>query len=475
MASRDSEKEAIPLAQRNDTKTTRPGDQDVHEGKETPASNQPRSGVASPQGTTLHSSRQESPSRPLPHQKDGEADLEEDADQVLATSVEKQLPAEDEKHFIVGWDGDDDPMNPKNKSPARKWMIVIIIAFGSYCVTNTSSLYTTTYEGMNAEFGSSRIVATLGLSTFVFGLGIAPMVLGPLSEFYGRRPIYIFAYAGFVVWLIPCAVAQNIQTMLIARFFDGLCGSAFLSVAGGSVGDMYTKETLQAPMLIYSASPFLGPATAPIMGGFINYYSSWRWSWYFLIIFSVVVWMAIFLFVPETYTPVLLRKKAQQKRKETGDDRWKAPIELSDKTVASTVLHFLYRPFLLLFLEPMSFNLCLFSSILLGILYLFFGAFPLVFRNVYGFNLWQIGLTFTGLMVGMLLAIASDPIWHKNYDRLLQKQQDATGERKSEPEFRLPSAIFGSWLCVVGLFWFACKSLSGLSPNPEARHLSTES
>ena len=74
--------------------------------------------------------------------------------------------------------------------------------------------------------------------------------------------------------------------------------------------------------------------------------------------------------------PVLLRKKAQRKRKETGDDRWKAPIEVSDKTIASTVLHSLYRPFLLLLLEPMCFNLCLFSAILLGILYLFFGAFP---------------------------------------------------------------------------------------------------
>lgn len=333
-------------------------------------------------------------------------------------------------------------------------MIVIILAFGSYCVTNTSSLYTTTYEGMNREFSSSRIVATLGLSTFVFGLALGPMVLGPLSEFYGRRPIYIFAYLGFTIWLIPCAVSQNIQTTLIARFFDGLCGSAFLSVAGGTVGDMFTKETLQGPMLVYSASPFLGPATAPIMGGFINFYTTWRWSWYFLLIFSSVILVTITSLVPETYMPVLLRKKARQKRKETGDERWKAPIEVMDKSILWTVVHSLYRPFLLLFFDPMCFNLCLFSSILLGILYLFFGAFPLVFRTVYGFNLWQIGLTFIGLMVGMLLAIASDPIWHKNYVRLLDKRERETGERKSEPEYRLPPAIFGSWPCVIGLFIF---------------------
>jgi multidrug resistance protein len=401
--------------------------------------------------TTLQSSRAQSPSMLDTHEEKSERHGSTDRD--LEAPPEKPTSS-DEKQFLVDWDGPDDPMNPKNKTTARKWVIVIIIAFGSYCVTNTSSLYTTTYEGMNREFGSSRIVATLGLSTFVFGLAVGPMVLGPLSEFYGRRPIYIFAYVGFTIWLIPCAVAQNIQTTLIARFFDGLCGSAFLSVAGGTVGDMFTKETLQAPMLIYSASPFLGPATAPIMGGFINYYASWRWSWYFLLIFSGVMLVTITILVPETYMPVLLRKKAQQKRKATGDDRWKAPIEISDKSILWTVVHSLYRPFLLLFLDPMCFNLCLYSAILLGILYLFFGAFPLVFREVYGFNLWQIGLTFIGLMVGMLAAIASDPIWHKNYIRLLDKREQETGERKSEPEYRLPPAIIGSWPCVIGLFMF---------------------
>ena len=90
---------------------------------------------------------------------------------------------------------------------------------------------------MDAEFGNSQIVATLGLSLFVFGLGLSPMILGPLSEFYGRRPIYIFGYIFFTIWLLPCAFGKNIETMLVARFLDGFSGSAFLSVAGGTVGE----------------------------------------------------------------------------------------------------------------------------------------------------------------------------------------------------------------------------------------------
>ena len=73
-------------------------------------------------------------------------------------------------------------------------------------------------------------------------------------QFYGRRPIYVTSFVFFVIWLIPCAVARNIQTMLIARFLDGLAGSAFLSVAGGTVGDMFSRNELQGPMMVFLES-----------------------------------------------------------------------------------------------------------------------------------------------------------------------------------------------------------------------------
>ena len=66
---------------------------------------------------------------------------------------------------------------------------------------------------------------------------------------------------------------------------------------------------------------------------------------------------------------------------------------------------------MLLVLEPMCLNLCLFSGIVLGVQYLFFGTFDIIFRNNYHFKLWQIGLTFLGILVGMLAAVATSP-WY---------------------------------------------------------------
>lgn len=174
-----------------------------------------------------------------------------------------------------------------------------------------------------------------------------------------------------------------------------------------------------------------------------------------------------------------MRRKAEKLRQETGDERWKAPIEKLKRSVSHTVLLSMKRPVLLLVLEPMCLCLCIFSAILLGILYLFFGAFQLVFSEVFGLVIWQRGLCFLGLFVGMVIAILSDPFWRRNYVRLERNHEKATKKLDDfQPEWRLPPgklasklfrcqgskksmadfdgiAILGGPLVTIGLFIFA--------------------
>ena len=149
-------------------------------------------------------------------------------------------------------------------------------------------------------------MSILGLSLYVLGLSLGPMLLGPLSEFYGRRPVYVVSWAFFVVLVIPQAVAQNIQTLVVTRFLDGFAGSAFLAVAGGTVGDLFTKSDLQAPMALFTVAPFIGPSVGPLLGGFINYNTNWRWTWYTVIIWAVGVYLGLIFLVPETYRKKML-------------------------------------------------------------------------------------------------------------------------------------------------------------------------
>lgn len=162
-----------------------------------------------------------------------------------------------------------------------------------------------------------------------------------------------------------------------------------------------------------------------------------------------------------TIDPVLLKRKAIKIRASTGNPLYKAALEKSTKSITRTVAWSLLRPFQLIFLEPMCLILDLYSAILLGILYLFFGAFPQVFRNNHGFNLWQVGLTFTGLLVASIMAAASSGVWDRVRNGLVERRRRKMieggvfeGVDKDEPEDQLPPVIFGAPLITAGLFMF---------------------
>jgi predicted MFS family arabinose efflux permease len=86
---------------------------------------------------------------------------------------------------------------------------------------------------MQQQFHVSSPITILGISLFVAGLGLGPLILGPLSEFHGRNKVYWTSYAAFVLLNFPVAFAPNMPVHLVFRFITGFSGAAFLSVAGG--------------------------------------------------------------------------------------------------------------------------------------------------------------------------------------------------------------------------------------------------
>jgi multidrug resistance protein len=303
---------------------------------------------------------------------------------------------------------------------------------------------------MNPEFGVSPLISTLGLSLFVLGFAVGPAIASPLSESYGRKPIYVVCWSLFILFTVPSAAAKNIETITTTRFFGGFFGGTVLSAAGGTVADIFPPNNIQMAMALVSTAPFVGPCTGPLLGGFINYYLDWRWTYYIILLWSSTILVLVLFFMPETQHAVRLRDKASNLRQETGDNRYRAPMEMmAAASTVSTVRTAVFRPFELLIHEPMCLFLNIYSAILLGILYLFFVAFPIVFRAQYGMNLWQVGLTFLSIINGMCVAAVTGPLWSNVRQRLVK------GLGGSEPEFRLPPAMLGGLLIPIGLFWFA--------------------
>lgn len=171
------------------------------------------------------------------------------------------------------------------------------------------------------------------------------------------------------------------------------------------------------------------------------------------------------LLTPETFHPVLLRQKAASIRRETGDSRYYSASEKAraEKTLAGALLASLTVPFKLLFRDPMIAVLSTYTSLLQAILYMCFSAFPLVFGNNHGFNLWQIGLTFLGLAIGNIIACFCNPLWHKQWMGSIAKEKAKQGaDYKPQPELRLPPAMVGGPMLAAALFMFAFTTYSSV-------------
>lgn len=127
--------------------------------------------------------------------------------------------------------------DPKNLPLVRKWLAVAVISSAALCAAATSSIVRPQYyicfpctfsnkqlsmyilqassaeSGESSTFHVSKEVAILGISLYVEGMGIGPLLLGPLSEFYGRNPVYYASYSLFLIFSFPVAFAPNISTL----------------------------------------------------------------------------------------------------------------------------------------------------------------------------------------------------------------------------------------------------------------------
>ncbi|KAF7929808.1 uncharacterized protein EAE97_009405 [Botrytis byssoidea] len=347
----------------------------------------------------------------------------------------------------------DDPENPKNWSKAFKWYITMVVAMTCFVVALASSIITADLIGVEEEFNVSEEVALVSITVFVMGFGIGPMMFAPLSEVVGRRWIYGVTLFLAVIFIIPCAVAQNIETLLVCRALDGIWFSAPMTLVGGTLADLWRTEERGVPMAAFSAAPFIGPAIGPLIGGFLSDAAGWRWLYYIQIIFAFIVWVLITFTVPETYAPTILARRAKKMREQTGNPEHVTEQDLDLRPFAERLRIFLIRPFQLLFGELIVFLISLYMSVLYGLLYMFFVAFPIVYQEGKGYSAGTTGLMFIPLALGVIASALCAPIVNRNYMTQVRKYNG-----HPPAEVRLIPMMCSCWFIPIGLFIFAWTS-----------------
>ncbi|KAI4260309.1 MAG: hypothetical protein L6R42_004116 [Xanthoria sp. 1 TBL-2021] len=230
----------------------------------------------------------------------------------------------------------------------------------------------------------------------------------------------------------------NIAAMLVFRFLAGFFGAPTVTNSGGSLTDIWAQSHRSVPLALFSAASFLGPVIAPTIGGFLSEYTPWQWNFWLVLIIAGAVYLAMFLCLPETYQPKLLRDKQRAQGS-----------KVERKDIKSELYTNLTRPWMMLFQEPILFSLSLYMALIYGILYLDFTAYPFVYGQSRGWSSGIAGLSFLGIAVGMAIATVSSGYINRIHGHYVHKLGGP------HPEARLPHLIILSWLIPLGLFWFA--------------------
>ncbi|THC92455.1 hypothetical protein EYZ11_008071 [Aspergillus tanneri] len=352
--------------------------------------------------------------------------------------------------FKVSWISDD-PLYPMAYHTSSKWALLSLVSLAFFTVSLVSSSYSGGMGEIVDFFQTSEEIATLGISFYVIGFALGPLFLAPLSELYGRRPTCIFSAAALTAFTAGTAGVQNIESLIILRFLAGSLGSAPMAVSGGVVADTFPAVSRGLASGLNAAAPFLGPTIGPIVGGFLAASGGWRWAQGFLAAFSGAILVATVFLQPETYAPVLLRQRAETLSRITGRVYCSTlDMEGRNASTSEALKIALSRPFVLLFREPIVFLLSLYLAIIYGTLYMFFTAYPIVFQQVRGWSKGIGGLSFLGILVGILFALAYIFLIHFQY-----KKKTLQAQGRLPPEERLPASFIGSVALPVSLFWFA--------------------
>jgi multidrug resistance protein len=284
------------------------------------------------------------------------------------------------------------------------------------------------------------------------------MAFAPLSEILGRRIIYGTTLLIAVIFIIPCAVAQNIQTLVVCRFIDGIAFSAPMTLVGGTLADLWRTEERGVPMAAFSAAPFIGPAVGPLIGGFLFDAAGWRWLYWIQLILASVVWLLITFTVAETYAPTILAARAKKLRASTGESDHVTEQDLDLRPFSERLRIFLIRPFQLLFGELIVLLVSVYMSVLYGLLYMFFVAYPIVYQEGKGYTPGITGLMFIPIALGVLCSAGCAPLVNKHYIKLSNKHNGSP-----PAEVRLIPMMVSCWFIPIGLFIFAWTSYPHLS------------
>ncbi|TVY81592.1 putative efflux pump kojT [Lachnellula suecica] len=378
---------------------------------------------------------------------------------VPGVTVSRPNGADGSVVFVVGWK-DNDPNNPQQWTLTRKWMALVTCCVLAIALTIPTSVEGPTQEAFNKHFGVEPMAGSMTTGIFLIGVGVGSLFAGPFSETFGRNAIYFSTMILVMLFIMAKALAPNFGAALAFRFLCALFAATPMTVTGGTMGDILTPMQIPFGLPFGTFCAYAGPILGPVIGAYTPEIGFAWADWISMIIIGAAL-VFVLLAQPETYSPLLLEWKAKHLRDLTGDDRYRAE-HASASSLGPRLLTNLYRPFTLMWTEPIILIFTFYLVLLYFVLFTFLNGYSYIFTQTYGISTSLTFIIWAAMLPGVFIAVAMIPyIYHLTKKAAMKSM--ASG-RPLQPEVSLYWAMAGaSILMPISLFWMAWTCYSGIS------------
>ncbi|KAJ6559885.1 major facilitator superfamily domain-containing protein [Mycena capillaripes] len=188
-------------------------------------------------------------------------------------------------------------------TPVQKRTISALVSCSALIPLFAGGSFIPSIPEISRDMESTPEIISLAVSISIFSSAIGSMIFATYSSFYGRRPVYLVGLPFLCIGSLGVGTAKHIPHLMFWRFVQAFGSSGGMSVGGGVIADMYKLTERGTAMGVFLAAALLGNALAPIIGGCVAHYASWRFLHLGLFVFGGVLWSAMLLYLPETSHP----------------------------------------------------------------------------------------------------------------------------------------------------------------------------
>ena len=179
-------------------------------------------------------------------------------------------------------------------------LVLAILILASSVAMMSTDLYAPSLAHLPAYFGTDAATAKLSMSMNALAYALGTLVHGPLSERFGRRPVFLAGLAGFTLFSLLCGLAQSIEQLIAARVLQGLMAAVEGVLVLAVIRDVFRGAEQVRAIAWYGVATAMMPAVAPILGGYIFIWFGWRMNFYFLAGVALITTGLIYMYLKES-------------------------------------------------------------------------------------------------------------------------------------------------------------------------------